>query len=275
MYEQQGMCIKKFESVIQIYTKRMHSARAFMHQHLFYQCKSVCCAQQRNCSCSEEQDNAWNFHCTVGSLLQPTALSPIRDWDCRREIIYWNHLRWDGCLFTACSLLQFVPLCIHLLHRVFKRLSAERRWKLSKLSCMTWLRVPHSPLCNQHRCPHLILCEEHPPHLCHTTISRFWTTGEETVLWWWTVGVVICTGSHLHKNRFNNSIHHSSEVTAWVYLSDPPRENHTFISALMKAALYTDWLIMWCFQPVIKSVLWMIKDPKSDQASFKNVEIYL
>lgn len=33
----------------------------------------------------------------------------------------------------------------------------------NKLSCMTWLRVPHSPLCNQHRCPHLILCEEHPP----------------------------------------------------------------------------------------------------------------
>lgn len=32
----------------------------------------------------------------------------------------------------------------------------------NKLSCMTWLRVPHSPLCNQYRCPHLILCEENP-----------------------------------------------------------------------------------------------------------------
>lgn len=137
------------------------------------------------------------------------------------------------------------------------------------ISCMTWLHVLHSPLCNQHCCPHLISCEEQHPHdkekhtwacthqarTCtntHTHISPFWMTSEDIALWWWTLQRSdLCWRSDIYMRNASTAAstpHRKWLPAAWVYLSDQTWDIIlTFISALMKAALVTDWSVVWCF----------------------------
>lgn len=164
-------------------------------------------------------------------------------------------------IITVCSSLHSFAA------QSFQKQPAEWRWKLSKLSCMTWLCVPHSSLCNQHHCPHLILCEEHPPHPRQTTSapSRRWRNCPlmmNSSVWWFVLGVW-----HLLKEWFNSSLHLSSETTASVYWSDPTEPS----SLYWWRPLFTDWSVKCCFSRVfcgwlrvvshIKQISWLCHKP--------------
>lgn len=125
-------------------------------------------------------------------------------------------MRWVP-LSTACSLSQFVPLCIHLMHKVFKRqpdssYGNSPDWQRvrggNKLSCMTCLHVPHSPLSNQAPLPTSNLVwrapSPHPSSHSHPSAHSKWPVNVFLInsLAWFPVEIW-----YLYEESYNNSVH--------------------------------------------------------------------